>query len=66
MLIAAHGVSKKHAIAHRLVRGHADQVAQGQAKQRIGLLASQVKINKWHQVACCCYFSYYYKRVTFL
>ena len=42
LVIAAHGVSKTHAIAHRLVCGHADQadqadqVAQGLAKQRIG------------------------------
>ena len=30
--------------------------------QRIGLLTSQVQINKWHQVALLVY---YYKRVTF-
>ncbi|PUE27434.1 hypothetical protein B9Z38_03940 [Limnohabitans sp. MMS-10A-160] len=65
LVIAAHGVSKKRGIENRLACGQADQVAQGLLTQRIGLLASQVQINKWHQVALLCFFIYYYKRVTF-
>lgn len=38
MVIAAHGYRKKtHVIAHRQVCGQADQVTQGEAKQRIGI-----------------------------
>jgi hypothetical protein len=66
LVIAAHGVSKTHAIAHRRVCGHADRVTQGLAKKTEERhLASQLKTDQVHQVASRCFFSYYYKRVTF-
>lgn len=41
------GVDSTHAIAHRQMRDHADQVMQGVTRQRVGLLASQLSS---HQV----------------
>jgi hypothetical protein len=46
LVIAAHGVSKKRGIENRLACGQADQLAQKLARQRIGLLASQLKTDQ--------------------